>query len=117
MKINFKVTPLFQANTITLPLAEPIILKGTREDKNYAFIFIDNNEKYYIFATLQHGVINNNLPYYLHPRIKGLLIDSVNQYCENSRQGLPDNLFVLKKNALYFRTDNINSNTTSSECI
>lgn len=75
--------------------------KGTREGKNYAFIFTHCNENFYIFITLEQGVINNNLPNDLEDSYKKLLIESVNRYCESSRQGLPDNIFKIhgKKNA------------------
>ncbi len=91
--MNQKLTPIFQGNTITLPYAHPVVLKGTKEDKNFAFIFSHNDESFYIFVTLEQGVINNNLPGYLDQTSKDLLIDAVNQYCELSRQGFADNIF------------------------
>ncbi|MCD6017386.1 MAG: hypothetical protein K0S53_507 [Bacteroidetes bacterium] len=113
MRLNYQVTPIFQDKTITMPFAEPIVLKGTREDKNYAFIFTHGGENYYIFVTLEQGVINHNLPNELEHAFKQLLIESVNKYCESSRQGLPDNVFItqLKKNASRWRANDITTNS------
>lgn len=93
-----KFTPIFKGKTIMIPFARPVILVGTKEDKNYCFIFNHNEHSYYIFATLQQGVINNNLPQFLDDASKEILIASVNQYCEHSRQGLQDNIFASSRN-------------------
>ena len=99
MKMNYNVIPIFQGKTITIPFVHPVVLIGTREDKNFTFIFSNDGDHYYIFVTLQQGVINNNLPNFLECSFKDLLIESVNQYCDRSRHGLPDNIFAstLKK--------------------
>lgn len=113
MILNNNFTPIFQDKTITIPFVEPIVLKGTREDKNFIFIFTHSSENYYIFVTLEQGVINNNLPNDLEDSYKKLLIESVNKYCESSSEGLPDNIFIthLKKNASRWQANNF---TTSS---
>ncbi|MES2566413.1 MAG: hypothetical protein V4565_06075 [Bacteroidota bacterium] len=92
-----KFAPIFKGKNIVIPFAQPVILLGTKEDKNYGFIFTHNEQYYYIFATLQQGVINNNLPKFLDETSKEILIDSVNQYCDQSRQGLQDNIFISSR--------------------
>jgi hypothetical protein len=85
--------PTFDKNTIMLPCEPPIVLTGKKEDGNYGFVFRYNEENYYIFATLQ-GVVNNNLPADLGTEHKALLLDAVNLYCQKSREGLPQNIFL-----------------------
>ena len=92
--MNYKVIPLFQGKAITIPLVHPVVLMGAKEDKNFMFKFSYEGSHYYIFVTLQQGVINNNLPNSLEHSFKDLLIESVNQYCDRSRQGLTDNIFA-----------------------
>lgn len=117
MQNPYKVTPIIEGNTIILPFIEPIILKGKREDGNFVFKFTNCNENYYIITTYLQGVINNNLPDHLEDNFKALIIDSVNHYCECSRQGLPDNIFAkyLKKNAINNKTNDLKSSTTHFE--
>jgi hypothetical protein len=111
MNIPYKVTPIFEGDTITIPYQEPIILKGKREDGNFVFKYNYQGENYYIFTTYLEGVINNNLPEDLDKEFKDQLIETVNQYCECCRQGLPQNVFevYLKRRMTSINTRNMNS--------
>ncbi|MDF2449529.1 MAG: hypothetical protein K0R26_2033 [Bacteroidota bacterium] len=91
---SLKTSPVFYKNTILLPFLPPVILTGKKEDGNYAFVLRHNERHYYIFATLQNGVINNNLPPNIEEGLKVMLLEAVNLYCQKSREGLPENLFV-----------------------